>query len=302
MCSRNVFQISLGILFILVSMGCLKIEEESSKKSEVVSGNFMYNVHEADEEYKLPGKLEEISGLAYLTDDTFLCVQDEKGVLYFYSSAEKEIVHKIKFGKSGDYEGVTVVDSTAYVIKSNGKLYEIEISDDSIPEINNYDLPFKSSNDLEGLSKGHPPNTLYIACKNNPEILDNGVKGRAVYEYNVTTKEVDPIPYLNFTNEMFFEKLNQHDLKPTNHTPFMPSGLAIHPITHDVFIISSVGKLIVVLDEEGNIKDMATLKRKLLVQPEGICFDAIGNLFISSEGRGGKGYILKFASREANQE
>lgn len=300
--SRIVCHFTLGALFVLITAGCLIVEEEGGSNAEVVTGNFVYNVHEVDEEFILPNKLEEISGLAYLTDHTFLCVQDEKGVLYFYNTDEKEIVHKIKFGKSGDYEGVTVIDSTAYVIRSNGKLYEIEISEDSIPEINNYELPFKSSNDLEGLSAGHLPNTLYIACKDNPKILDNGIKGRAIYEYNISTKKVDPKPYINFTKDMFFEKLYQHDLKPSKHTPIMPSGLAIHPITQDVFLISSVGKLLIVLDKKGNIKDMATLKRKLLIQPEGICFDTEGNLYISSEGRGGKGYILMYEPKNTDQE
>lgn len=300
MYSRIVFQITIGALFVFVSVGCLLVEEENGSKSEAISGKFKYNVHEVDEEFILPGKLAEISGLAYLTNHTFLCVQDEKGVLYFYNTAKKEIEHKIKFGKSGDYEGVTVIDSTAYVIRSDGKLYEIEISGDSIPEINNYKLPFKSSNNLEGLSKGHRRNTLYIACKDNPEIFDNGVEGRAVYEYDISSQKVDPKPIINFTKKKFIEKLYSYDLKPSNHTPIKSSGIAIHPITKDIFLISSVGKLLIVLDKKGNIKDMATLKRKMLVQPEGICFDKEGNLFISSEGRGGKGYILKFEAKKAN--
>jgi uncharacterized protein YjiK len=186
------------------------------------------------------------------------------------------------------------------VIRSNGKLYEIEISGDSIPVIDNYQLPFNSRNNLEGLSKGHRRNTLYIACKDNPEIFDNGVKGRAVYEYDITSKKVSSKPIINFTKKKFIEKLYSYDLKPSNHTPVKLSGIAIHPITKDIFLISSVGKLLVVLDKKGNIKDMATLKRKMLVQPEGICFDKEGNLFISSEGRGGKGYILKFEPKKAN--
>ena len=80
--------------------------------------------------------------------------------------------------------------------------------------------------------------------------------------------------------------------------PFMPSGIAIHPDTKDVFLISSVGKLLVVLNKNGKIIDMAPLKRSLFRQPEGITFDKEGNMFISSEGRGKKGYILKFTNQK----
>jgi hypothetical protein len=38
----------------------------------------------------LPGRLEEISGLDYLGDGILLCVEDENGVLYFYSTRRKK--------------------------------------------------------------------------------------------------------------------------------------------------------------------------------------------------------------------
>ena len=41
-------------------------------------------------------------------------------------------------------------------------------------------------------------------------------------------------------------------------------------------------------------KRVKELDEKLFRQPEGICFSPEGDMYISNEGQGGKGYILKF--------
>ena len=107
---------------------------------------------------------------------------------------------------------------------------------------------------------------------------DNDISGRAVYQYNVKKDKIQPKPYIHLISELFEQKLLEAGLKPSKHMPFMPSGIAIHPDTKDVFLISSVGKLLVVLNKNGKIIDMAPLKRSLFRQPEGITFDKEGNI------------------------
>ena len=62
-------------------------------------------------------------------------------------------------------------------------------------------------------------------------------------------------------------------------------------------MISNIGKLLIVMDRRGEILDIHALDIKLFRQPEGICFSPSGDLFISNEGQGGKGYILKFKAQ-----
>ena len=59
-------------------------------------------------------------------------------------------------------------------------------------------------------------------------------------------------------------------------------------------MISSVGKLLTIMDREGLILGVQALDPNLFRQPEGICFSPEGDLYISNEGKGGKGYVLKF--------
>ncbi len=79
-----------------------------------------------------------------------------------------------------------------------------------------------------------------------------------------------------------------------SETSFKPSGLSIHPLSGDIYLISSIGKLLIVMDRSGKILDIHELDDKIFRQPEGICFSPSGDLYISNEGQGGKGYILKF--------
>ena len=289
----------ISFIIIIGLAACIILEEEESGKSIVITGDYQYDVYAYDKVYKLPGRLVEISGLAYWKENILLCVEDERGYLYLYDHGKEEVIQEIKFGKKGDYEGVTQFEDIAYVIKSNGKLYYFTIEDE--PVVTKVDLPFNSSNDLEGITKGHKIDEFYIACKRNPEILDNGVEGRAVYSYNVKKDKVNTKPYIHLTSEAFKEEISRAGLNPSRHMPFMPSGIAVHPFSGDIFLISSVGTLLIILDKSGSIISMAPLKRSLFRQPEGICFDNEGNMFISSEGRGKKGYILKFNPTRIDQ-
>ena len=76
---------------------------------------------------------------------------------------------------------------------------------------------------------------------------------------------------------------------------FAPSGIAVHPISGEIFVISSQGKKLLILSPEGEKNTLIELDPETFVQPEGICFTPNGDLYISSEGTDANGYILKFS-------
>ena len=65
-------------------------------------------------------------------------------------------------------------------------------------------------------------------------------------------------------------------------------------------VIASVGNIMVVIDRNSEIKHIELLKEKTFTQPEGITFNENGDLFISSEGRGGKAVIVTFRRRASS--
>ena len=56
------------------------------------------------------------------------------------------------------------------------------------------------------------------------------------------------------------------------------------PISGNLYVLASVGKTLVVIDHHNQIMHVELLDPMQFPQPEGICFDPQGNLFISSEG------------------
>ena len=64
---------------------------------------------------------------------------------------------------------------------------------------------------------------------------------------------------------------------------FKPSAAAINPLTHELFILASVNKMLVIADTNGNVKHSYLLRPSIYKQPEGIAFTPSGTLLISNE-------------------
>jgi len=78
-----------------------------------------------EEQWNLPKILEEVSGISYLGNNEMACVQDEDGILFIYNLETSKITSRISFGDSGDYEALTVVEETAYIARSDGKIFKV---------------------------------------------------------------------------------------------------------------------------------------------------------------------------------
>lgn len=86
-----------------------------------------YMFIELDGIFKMFKKLEEIFGLSISRDGFMLIViEDENGKIYFIDKEMGELEEDFMFWKLGDYEGVEVVGSDIYVLKSFGILYWVK--------------------------------------------------------------------------------------------------------------------------------------------------------------------------------
>ncbi|CDF78105.1 conserved hypothetical protein [Formosa agariphila KMM 3901] len=231
----------------------------------------------------MPKKLVEISGISVLNFPNILSVNDEEGKLYEYNLETNTLEHSYKFGKDGDYEDIAVKDDEVYVLKSNGTIYQIT-NFRTDPEVEEYDTFLNKKADTEGLFFDTTGNRLLVACKEELEI-DKADKN-VIYEFDLETKTLDKTPAFTIEKDHFKFNDKKHD--------FAPSGLAIHPKTNTLFVISTVGKLMIEMSLEGNILNKCSLDYPKFTQPEGIFFTENGDLYISNEGRKGKGNILKF--------
>ena len=77
---------------------------------------------------------------------------------------------------------------------------------------------------------------------------------------------------------------------------FFPSAIAVHPVTHDIYLLSTRDtKCMAIYSHDGKFKMVQFIDKELMPQPEGICFSPEGQLFISSEGKKGEpGNLFEF--------
>ncbi|UXP33453.1 SdiA-regulated domain-containing protein [Reichenbachiella agarivorans] len=288
------------IFIFLLTCSLISCNGDSRKTAEALFHHVpdhlkTYDFKNPTSKYYLPYVLEEVSGLSYLDDGILVCVQDEDGKVFFYDHKERKLIREVRFADGGDYEGIQVVGDSIYVAESNGDLYKFLANDEGKKSIKmNTDL--KKKNDVEGLAYDSKTGKLIIACKESGDLKDRDVKGRAFYSFDLNKREIDPRPTFTITSSDIKKYLeSQVDFEyDENRLNFMPSGIALHP-TQDIFyIIASTGKLLLMVNRQYQIVGSVPLDPRLFGQPEGICFAPNGDLFISNEGQGDRGYILKF--------
>ncbi|AKD56027.1 SdiA-regulated domain-containing protein [Spirosoma radiotolerans] len=267
-----------GILLVLAGCGPASKKNEKPETGTLASDfKLPYRLTAPDEKYTLPGTLNEISGLTYYKDDQLLCVQDEEAVVYVFDTKKGKVVKDFGFGGYGDFEGIEYVNDQVYVLESNGRLSRFTPESTSIGRTKT-DLPKKT--EVEGL--GYDPKTkrLLIAVKEG-----KGSSDKAVYSFDLLNKAVFKDMSLND------EQLEAAGIDPKT---YKPSGIAVHPITGEWYMITSVGKRLLITNRQAKIIYSEPLDPKAFRQPEGICFAPNGDLYIASEGDGKRGYILTF--------
>lgn len=268
---------------------------------------FPYRVDDPDDIYILPGRLEEISGLSMSADGKhFLAVQDEDGEVYWIGKKSRKVEKELKFWKDGDYEGIEVAPQGIFVLKSSGTLYQVEKTDQEEPKVTKYNTFLDSDNDVEGLAYDAKSQQLLLACKAASGTSGDLKLTKAIYAFDLNGKFLKEEPKFCIRLEDVhqflktdpvlrkLEKIQEFFAPGDSELGFSPSAIAKHPRSGNLYILSSVGKILMVVSPQGQILHIEKMKKSIHAQPEGICFDADGTLYISNEGKGGKGRILRF--------
>ena len=302
------------LLFLLLPMSLflnffacdanLPVDERTSF-TFVEGYEFPYVFKSPDTSFVLSEELNEISGLSQCGVDSLLvCVQDEAGILYFISKRSGAIVREVEFYKKGDFEGVEVVGNTIFAIKSKGDVFEIKDWEKPQQQLTVYDTRLNKLANVEGLGYDSSSGKLLLACKGKME--KDSSFSRAVYGFDLATKKLDSLPVfmvdLNLLHSYidgdlpvkYLEKISEK-FDPKKGFIFGPSGIAIHPVSKNVYLLSSVGKMLIVLSPTGKIIHIEKFNKKIHLQPEGICFDRDGTLWISNEAKKAKPLLVRFS-------
>lgn len=235
-------------------------------------------------QWDLPDILVEISGISYMENGKIACIQDEDGSIFIYDLKSASLERTIKFAGQGDYEGIALVGTTAYVLRSDGTLYEVNNFEDQQSKTIEYSFDFPEKYNFEGLGYDEKNNRLLLGIKSK---TDDDFK--SIYAFDLkTSKLIEEPVYKIYFNHPVFEKL---DMKPS-HKMLQPSEISINPENGKIYILEGVNPKLLILDSTGIPEKLHVFKKKQFSQAEGLTFGPSGELFISNEGRGGSGNIL----------
>lgn len=304
------YKLALTVICIITFFTCTTNNEngKTNPAIEDVSGNdihdsstnihtgksYGYDLKTPEHSWKLPEQLIEVSGNTWIDQDHLILIEDLNPDLYLVKiddsklTLEKTISFKKEDDEKFDLEDVTIVNDVVYALWSHGTLFKI--SDwKSKPSVEKIKTFLKKENNTEGLCYDPVTKKILIACKDESGIPDEKKSTRAVYAFDMANNTLSDQPFL-LVHKQDFEKVADEKLE------FNPSAIAVHPVTHDVYLLSTRDtKCMAIYTHDGKLKDFQFIDKDLMPQPEGICFSPDGKLYISSEGKKGEpGNLFEF--------
>lgn len=236
--------------------------------------------------WQLPEILDEVSGIDWIGDNKIACIQDEDGVIFIFNLETSKVEQSITFAGSGDYEDIRVVGNTAYILRSDGEIFEVEGFLSETPKTIGYANFLTEDHNLESLAWDKKNNSLLLAIKDR-EPGDDTYKG--VYKFSLRTKELQKKPEYR----LYMEDKLLKDRKAKLRKKLEPSALAIHPVNNNYYILDGRNPQLIIADSNMKMKKRFALREDDFEQAEGLTFSKDGRLFISNEGKGGKANILE---------
>ena len=273
---KKTLTLSLIIILTLVTGLLLYSFEKEDVRFTEASENYT-----VVRKWELPDQLKEISGIDWLGNDKIAAVQDENGIIFIYDLKKKAIEEQINFGEGGDYEGIRISGNTAYVLRSDGTIFEVRDFQNEQPQtsqIKTY-LAGQKGMDVEGLGLEKANKRLLLGVKENKKVKDS----RGVYAYDLQNGESDKEPVFAVnTSDPIFEKGEFH-----------PSEIEVNPTTGEYYILDAENFQLLITDPEGLPKKLHKLDKKEFGKPEGLSFTPEGTLYISNEADDSPANILQ---------
>jgi len=292
-------------VFFIASCGeKIDPEEERARQeySELMNSfRFPYMLDKPTQVYKLPEVLREISGLGITKTGEVGCIQDEQGVIFIYDTDQCEINRRIGYGKNADYEGVAFAGDDAFVLRTNGNIWQ--------PVRQKHKSLLNRKNNTKGIAYEPNKNRVLAICKDGYATGNgNFIEQLAIFPYDIDSNtvadsvayslDIDQVKkYTELANPETYREVFPMFYRANLATfPIYPSALAVHPKTGDIYIASGAGGLLFVLNSNGLLVHIERLREDSYLQIEGLTFRPNGTLLMASEGKDKPGELYEFES------
>ncbi len=258
------------LLFVLVLASLA-----SCQHKKVIRTPQGYDITDPDK-IDLGSKLDEISGIFWVNDSTMIAHNDENGKIFAINLKDRKDYdyRNIRFGEKGDYEDIVKVEDTIYILVATGSIIKVTgyKSEETIQS--SVIATLEGKNEFESLYYDKDVNSLVMLCKTCHKEKD---QIRSAYRFDLTTQTLVDTPYYTVDIKIIRKLLDD------NRAEFKPSAAAINPVQNKIYMIASVGKVLVVADRMGKVEQAFPISPTLFPQPEGLTFANNGDLYISNE-------------------
>lgn len=225
--------------------------------------------------YKLPPFMDEISGISYnARDNSVLAINDEAGWLFKVHLKDDLDIQKWQYAKGADFEDLVRIDSVFYVLVSTGDIIRFRFFTPDSVQVKKFEFPVQGRNEFEILYHDNTKKQLVLLCKDCEADDKNSL---TAYAFSLDSNAYSAAPTYVMDIRKIEELMDEKKLR------FKPSAAAVHPLTGELYVVSSINKVLVVADLNGVPKAVYKISPKLYKQPEGITFTPRGDLLISNE-------------------
>ena len=275
----------LGFAVLLLAIG-----PASASRQQATTLIDRYDFEERSGRLALPGRLDEISGLAITSDGRIFGHDDERALVHEIDPEEGEVGKRFALGDppiSGDFEGMAIVGERFFLVTSGGLLYEFREAADRAQ------APYRASDtglrgcEVEGLDYDQGDDALLLACKTTVPATDHLVVHRL---------PLDPARGALTPILVPRERLREHDIDPD----FEPSAIAVDP-AGTIVLSSATVEALVEIDRDGNVLAGVRLSRGRHPQPEGLAFGRDGTLYVADEQNGQDARLTWYARRSSRE-
>lgn len=291
----------LAVMTILVVYSACNSDVETKKEEAVKPVSLRstdYDFLSPVDGWALSDSLAEISGITFFQKERLIAIEDMHPVLYEIKRGDSTgiIINKLEFTQTikdkFDFEDLAAIGDTVYALWSHGAIFKITKQKQGfVAEKTKTGL--RKENNTEGLAYDPSTGNLLVACKDDAGLEDAKKSTRAIYEFDTKADSLRPEPFMLIKKSDFENVAGEK-------VDFNPSAIAVHSVSHDIFVISTKDtKCIAQFSHDGKLKAFDYFDKEMLPQPEGICFDKHGNLYISTQARHGKpAYIYEFSLKK----
>jgi uncharacterized protein YjiK len=242
---------------------------------------------------KLPKGLDEVSGLAFASDNSLLAHGDERAVLWRYDLARRQASGRFALGNGrtvlrDDFEDVAVAGDRLFLTTGKGMIYEGRVAPAGrTGRAVQRTRGFGQNCEVEGMTYDPDTRSLLLLCKHaRTRQWKNQVIILAV---SVDTWRFEARPRA-LVSEQQIERV-------TGNRRFHGSGMVRHPKTGTLLLVAGPERTFLELGATGAVLGGGRLDRDRHRQPEGIAVSPDLTVLIADEAAGHRASITAYAYR-----